>query len=179
MGSSRAAASNMLGVFRGFQRDGVEATLRYLSLGHLVGRSVREIFVGLTEVLCRDGGPIDDAIGRDAWLETVADLERLGIDDVNGLTTDQVSEVFQTFIAHVVETKLLQQIGVNGFKVADLSAIQAFEAQFKSYIERSVRDSFASDLRQLATLSDRQIKDIVDRTFRDAWDLLVAWGDQA
>lgn len=178
MGSSRAAAGGLLGVFRGIQRDGLQETLRYLNLGHLVGRSTRDVFLGLTDVICRDGGPIDDAIARDAWLETVAELDGLGIDNIDALTADQVRDVFLTFVANAVETKLLQEVGVNGFKVADLDSIEAFQEQFRSYIERSVRDSFASDLTQLATFSDQQIRTVVDQTYKDAWDLLETLGDQ-
>jgi hypothetical protein len=178
MGASRATASGALGVFRGFQRDGVADTLLRLNLGNLVGRSTREVFLGLTDVICRDGGSIDEAIARDAWLETVAELDRFGIGDLDALTSDQVKEVFLTFITHAVETKLFQEIGVNGLKVADLSAIEAFEAQFRSYVERSIRDSFASDLTHLSDLTDPQIRTIVDRTYADAWELLVTWGDQ-
>jgi hypothetical protein len=158
MGSSRATASGALGVFRGFQRDGVADTLLRLNLGNLVGRPTREVFIGLTDVICRDGGPIDEAIGRDAWLETCAELERFGIQDLDALTSDQVREVFLTFVVHAVETKLFQDIGVNGFRVADLDAIEAFEAQFRSYVERAVRDSFASDLSALSEMSDQQIQ---------------------
>jgi hypothetical protein len=178
MGPSRDTASRALGVFRGFQRDGVADTLLQLNLGTLVGRSTRDVFVGLTDVICRDGGSIDEAIARDAWLETVTELDRFGIDNLDALTADQVKEVFLTFITHAVETRLFQEIGVNGFKVANLDAIETFEAQFRSYIERAVRDSFASDFAQLSSLSDAQIRLIVDRTYRDAWDLFVAWGDQ-
>lgn len=178
MGPSRETGSRALGVFRAFERDGVESTLRRLNLETLVGGSTRDIFVGLTDVICRDGGSIDEAIARDAWLETVTELDRLAIGDLNALTADQVKEIFLTFITHAVETRLLQEIGVNGFKVASLDAIESFEAQFHSYIERGIRDSFASNFDQLASLSDAQIRSIVDRTYRDAWDLLVAWGDQ-
>jgi hypothetical protein len=178
MGSSRATASGALGVFRGFQRDGVADTLLRLNLGDLVGRSTRDVFIGLTDVVCRDGGPIDEAIARDAWLETCAELERFGIANLDALTSDQVREVFLTFVVHAVQTKLFQDIGVNGFRVADLNEIEAFEAQFRSYIERAVRDSFTSDLTQLSSLSDQQIKSIVDQTYRDAWELFETWGDQ-
>ena len=60
---------------------------------------------------------------------------------------------------------------------ADLAAIEAFETEFRSYIRRSIRDSFSGDLSGLATLSDRQITTIVDQTYEEAWDLLVTWGD--
>src|SRR5690606_34505249 len=106
MGSSRAAASNALGLFRGIQRDGVQETLRRLNLEELVGRGVQGIFLGLTDVVCQDGGSIDEAIARDAWLETIAVLAEYGLDDLDALTPDQIGEVFLSFIAHSIETLL-------------------------------------------------------------------------
>jgi len=180
MGASRSAARGVLGVLRDFQRDGVDATLRRLNLGDLVGRSLEEVFTGLTDVVCRDGGPIDEGVALDAWLETVADLEELNITDSAVLTPEQMRDIFLAFIAHTIEGRLLQDIGANGLKVAvDLAAIEAFENQLRDYIRRSVRDSFSSDISKPASLSDRQIQGIVDRTYQDAWDLLVTWGDAA
>ncbi len=178
MGASRTAASGALGVFREFQRDGTDATLRRLNLGNLVGRPAGDLFLGLTDVICPNGGPIDEGMARDAWLETVADLDELGIDDTTFLAAGQMKEIFLAFVAHSIEARLFQDIGVNGLKIAaDLAAIEAFEAEFRSYIRRSVRDSFSGDLSGLATLSDRQITTIVDQTYNEAWDLLVTWGD--
>ena len=180
MGASRNAARGVLGVIRDFQRDGLNATLRRLNLGDLIGRPLEEVFTGLTDVVCRDGGSIDEGIALDAWLETVADLEDINITDPAALTPEQMRDIFLTFIAHTIEGRLLQDIGANGLKVAaDLAAIEAFETQLRDYIRRSVRDSFSSDISTPATLSDRQIQDIVDRTYQDAWELLVTWGDAA
>lgn len=178
MGSSRDAGSRMLGVFRGFQRDGVEVTLRRLDLGNLVGRSPDVVFLGLTDVICADGGSIDEGIARDAWLETVAELDAFAIDDIGGLAAPQMQEVFLAFIAHAIETRIFQEIGVNGLRsAASLDAIDACESQLRSYIRRSVRDSFSGEMGQLGTFSDRQIRDVVDQTFKEAWDLLETWGD--
>jgi hypothetical protein len=178
MGSSRAAASNILGVFRGIQRDGVQAALRSFDLAPLIGQSTTDVLVGLTDLICRDGGPIDEAIARDAWLETIAEIDRFGLSDLDALTSEQIRDVFAAFIAHSVETMLFQEIGINGLSIArDLDAIEQFEMQFRSYIERAVADSFATDLTDLSAMTDGAIREIVDRTYRDAWDLLVAWGD--
>lgn len=180
MGASRNAARGVLGVLRDFQRDGVNATLRRLNLGDLVGRPLEEVFTGLTEIVCRDGGSIDEGIALDGWLETVADLEDLNVADPGALTPDQMRDIFLAFIAHTIEGRLLQDIGANGLKVAaDLEAIEAFENQLRDYIRRSVRDSFSSDISTPASLTDQQIQNIVDSTYQDAWELLVAWGDAA
>ena len=177
MGSARITASGALGLFRGFLRDGVENTLRQLNLGNLVGRSAEDLLTGLTDTICRDGGSIDEAIARDAWLETIAELDQFGIEDFDALTTDQVREVFLAYVANAIETRLFQDIGTKGFRVAaSMAEIQSFEAQLKSYIHRGVRDSFSSDLSKLTELGDKEINSMVDRTYREAWELLEAWG---
>jgi hypothetical protein len=118
MGSSRSAARGMLGVLRDFQREGLNATLRRLNLADLMGRPLEEVFTGLTDVVCKDGGSIDEGIALDAWLETVADLEELNVTDPAALTAEQMRDIFLTFIAHTIEGRLLQDIGANGLKVA-------------------------------------------------------------
>ena len=179
MGPSRAAASNTLGILRGFQRNGVQETLRRLNLERLSDRGVQEVLLGLTEVICRDGGPVDEAIARDAWLETISTLDRFGINDLDTLSADQIKEIFLDFIAHTIEARLYQEIGVNGFKFAeDLDDIEKFDEQFRDYIERSVRDSFTGDLAQLSDMSDKAIREVVDKTYSDVWDLLQLLGDR-
>lgn len=178
MGSSRAAASKALGVLRGFQRNGVQETLRSLKLEKLSDRGVEEVLIGLTEVICRDGGPVDEAIARDAWLETISTLDQFGIDDLDTLSADQIKEIFLDFIAHTIEARLYQEIGINGFKFAEsLDEIERFDEQFRDYIERSVRDSFTGDLTHLSNMSDQEIRDVVDKTYNDVWDLLQLLGD--
>ena len=179
MAPSRSSAGKALGVLRGVQRDGMQETLRLLDLQNLSGRSVQDIFIGLTEVVCQDGGTIDEAIARDAWLETIAELDQFGIDNLDALTEDQVRELFLNFVAHSIEARLYQEIGVNGFKRSDdLNNIEAFDGQFRDYIERSVRDSFSGDISQLSNMSDDDIRYVVDTTYLETWELLEHLGDR-
>ena len=178
MGASRVAAGGMFNVLQGFQRDGIDTTLRRHNLENLVGRPIVDVFLGLTDVICPDGGSIDEGIARDAWLETIADLDQLGIENLGGLSTEELQEVFLTFAAHAIEKRLFQDVGTNGFRMAaDLSAVEAFEAQLHDYIRRAMRDAFSSDLTDLPNLSDQYISSIVDETYQNAWDILNAWGD--
>lgn len=180
MGASRATASLALGVLRDFQRDGVVETLRRLDLADLVGRPLEDIFIGLTDTVCGDGGSIDEGIAREAWLETVAELHELHVANPADLTPDDMRTIFLTFVAHSIVGRLLQDIGANGFKFAgDLADVEAFDEQLRSYIRRSVEDSFSGDLTAPAALSDEQIGRVVDQTYREAWDLLQLQGDAA
>ena len=178
MAPSRAAAGRALGVLRGLQRDGMQETLLRLNLQNLSGRSVQDIFTGLTEVVCQDGGLIDEAIARDAWLETIAELDQFGIDNLDALTEEQVRELFLTFVAHSIEARLYQEIGINGFKLSnDLDNIESYDEQFRDYIERSVRDSFSGEILALSNMSDDDIRNVVDTTYLEAWELLQLLGD--
>jgi len=44
----------------------------------------------------------DEAIGRDAWLETIAQIDQLGIENLESLTNEQIREFFLSFIAHAI-----------------------------------------------------------------------------
>lgn len=178
MAASRIAVGNLLGVFRGFQQDGINTTLRQLNLGNLIGRPLQDLLLGLIDVVCQEGGTIDEGIARDSWLETIAELDILTIDNDSITSEGLILEIFLAFIGHTIEARIFQDIGINSFRIAaDLDSIEAFEMQLRDYIRRAVRDSFSGSLAGLATFSDRQISEIVDRTYRDAWDLLVEWGD--
>ena len=179
MAPSQAAAGRALGVLRAVQRDGIRETLRRINLQNFSGRSVQEIFTGITEVVCHDGGSIDEAIARDAWLETIAELDQFGIDNLDALTDEQVQELFLSFVAHSIGARLYQEIGVNGFKLSDdLDDIERFDEQFKEYIERAVRDSFSGDISTLSNMSDDDIGSVVDSTYLEAWELLQLLGDR-
>ena len=179
MAPSRAAAGRALGVLRAVQRDGIHETLRRINLQGFSGRSVQEIFTGITEVVCQDGGSIDEAIARDAWLETIAELDQFGIDNLDAVTDEQIQELFLSFVAHSIEARLYQEIGVNGFKLSDdLDDIESFDEQFREYIARSVRDSFSGDISTLSNMSDNDIGSVVDSTYLETWELLQLLGDR-
>ena len=178
MAPSLRVAQRALVLFRSLQQDGFQETLRRLSLQKLSGLSIRDIFTRLTEVICDDGGTIDDAIARDAWLETVAEIDKFGIDTLDTLTDLQIQEVFLSFVANSIVVRLYQEIGVNGFKQSvNLNEIEKFDEQFRDLIVRSVRDSFADDI-LTRNMSDEGIKKVVDSTFDDAWSFLQLLGEQ-
>ena len=78
MGSSRAAASGLLGVVRDFQRLGPTETLRQLNLagsGRTTGGRCLRRHPGIR---LSAGRRVDDAIARQAMLETIGDMAECG-----------------------------------------------------------------------------------------------------
>ena len=173
MGPSLRAANRALVVLRRFLQEGEAETLVQLRLENLVGKNVSEIFTGLTEFVCRDGGSIDDAIARDAWLETIAELDSLAVDNLDGFSEDQICEVFLMFVGHTIKTRLYQDIGINGLKfAAGIDEIDRIDQQFKEYILRSVRDSFTGDISKLSSMTDEDVAEVVEGTYTEAWHIL-------
>lgn len=79
MGSARGVGSRLLGFLSDAAARGATEALRALNLGALAGRPIEEIFRGLSDYVCPDGGSIDEGIARSAFIETIADLAAVAI----------------------------------------------------------------------------------------------------
>jgi hypothetical protein len=71
-------------------------------------------FLRLPDLVCPDGGPIDEGVALDAWLETVAGLEAMGVSDPATLSPAQMREVFIEFIVHSIEARIFPGRGSQG-----------------------------------------------------------------
>ncbi len=106
MGASRRAAARLLGFLSDARAHGVPAALRALDLDALVGSTAEELFLGLADFVCPNGGTVDDGIAREAFIETIVQLADDGIDDLTALTTDQMQTVFEIYATHAIEARL-------------------------------------------------------------------------
>ena len=106
MGSSRGAGARLLGFLSDARAQGAREALRALNLGALAGRPIEEVFLGLADYVCPDGGTVDEGIAREAFIETIADLAAIGITDLDALTPDQMQTVFELYATHAIEARL-------------------------------------------------------------------------
>src|SRR5262249_32684301 len=79
MGSSRGVAAGLIRFLNDASVNSVGEALRALNLESLAGRPIEEVFAGLADYICPEGGSIDEGIARDAFIETIADLAGAGI----------------------------------------------------------------------------------------------------
>ena len=86
MPNSRAVAGGVAGLARNFVNQGPAEALRRFNLEGMAGAPAEDVFVALTDMLCPAGGTIDEAIARDAMLETVADLAAAGVGNFDELS---------------------------------------------------------------------------------------------
>ena len=181
MGGSRATAGNILQMFHNIQSDGLNETLTKLNLTTLSGKTPAEICTGLTEAICEDqeGGPIDEAIARDAWLSTIIALPDLGVTDLEILSTEQIEAVFIEFITNSIQSRIMQDIGAQTLKIADsIADIENLESQLHGYINNCVKDSLASEFNNITDWDKSDISEIVDETYQSTFNSLESKEDE-
>lgn len=179
MGSSRGAGARLLGFLSDAQAHGEREALRTLNLGHLAGRPIEEIFLGLVDYVCPDGGTIDEGISREAFVETIVDLSELGITDLNTLTTDQMQTVFELFATHSIEARLCNDIGTKAIILpGNAHTASRVQAQLRDFIARGVSDALSIVRVEPGTLlTSERVLGFVDRVYEDAFRILQSIGE--
>lgn len=180
MGSSKRTAIGLLGVVRDFQRLGPTAVLRQLNLSGLSGRPAADVFLAILEFVCPPGGAVDEAIARQAMLETIGDMAETGIGSFDALTPTQLQDLFLDFIARSIESRVMADLGGRGITLPDdVTAVENAQAQLHDFVTGATRGQIADRLDAFERMSDVQIDAIVDQIYEAAFDLVAGAGEAA
>lgn len=164
MGSAPAVAGRALNFFRTASSEGAGKALKELDLSHLEGQPVDLVLSEVMNVLCPPGGPIDEAISRDAFVQATK-----GVDSLDGMTSDQVKLVFVRFVARSIFGRILIDIGNNSISLPQSAdQVEFIQNEILGFIgnvvEKSIEDA---DL-----MGTQEINELVDSVYRDAFELM-------
>jgi hypothetical protein len=178
MGAARASGANIVQLLQSVQANGIAETLRELNLTALAGRPIEEVFAGLADYVCPEDGSIDQGIARNAFIETIADLAEAGITNIDGLTAEQMTTVFELYVAHTIEARICNDIGTKAVALpANPAAAQQVEDMLHDFIQRGVADAVAQSGSNIQALSPAEINGFVTTVYEDAFRILKAMGD--
>lgn len=178
MGSARRAGSRLLGFLSDAATRGAAEALRTLNLGALAGRPIEEIFLGLSDYVCPDGGSIDEGIAREAFIETIADLAGAGVTDLDGITADQMQTVFELYATNAIEARLCNDIGTKAVILpSDAREASRVQAQLHDFIQRGVADALTAARAAVAALTPERVLGFVGRIYEQAFGILQIMGD--
>ena len=169
MVSSRALAGGVVGLARAIAESGPAEALRRFNIEALAGAPADQVFVALTDALCPPGGTIDEAIARDALLETIADLAANGIGNFDELTLDDLQEIFVGVVARSIEGKILNEVGTHAIKLA--------QRMLHTFVIGCVRDRLQATGVAVASLHGSQIDGFVSDLYAAAFDLMQTLGE--
>lgn len=177
MGPSRSAGAALAGFLADAANRGFAETLRTLNLPGLAGRPPAEMFAALIDVFCPEGGTIDEAIARHAFVEMIVDLAELGIETITELTPDRMPELFERFAAHAIEARLQNDIALKAVLLPpNTTAAQRVQDVLSEFVRRAVHDvvARAEDLRRL---TQQRISGWVDMIYAQTFELLRVYAE--
>ena len=178
MGPSRGVGAGLINFLNAVQADGARAALRTLNLESLAGRPIEEIFSGLADYICPEGGTIDEGIAREAFAETIADLADAGITDIDQLTAGQIETVFELYATHAIEARLYNDIGNKLVTVpASPQAAERVQTQLREFIQRGVSDALHASAVRIQALTHSQVMTFVTDMYQAAFEVLRALGE--
>jgi hypothetical protein len=178
MGASRTAGSRLLGFLSGAAANGPREALRALNLQTLAGRPIEEVFVGLVDYVCPDGGTIDEGIAREAFIETIVDLAENGITDFDGLTAEQIQTIFELYVTHAIEARVCNDIGTKAVMLpADALIAANVQTQLFEFIRRSVADALSSAQTLIQAVTPDRALGFVTHIYEEAFSILQTLGD--
>lgn len=178
MGSSRGTGAGLVRFLNDASANGVREALRTLNLESLAGRPIEEVFAGLADYICPEGGSIDEGIARDAFVETIADLAGAGITDIDALTSGQIQTVFELYATHAIEVRICNDVGMKVVTLpADPRAAESIEAQLRDFIQRAVSDAINAAGVNIQSLTPDAVMGFVTNVYQSAFDVLQTMGD--
>jgi hypothetical protein len=178
MGASRTAGARLLSFLSDVAERGPREALRALRLENLAGRPIEEVFLGLVDYVCPEGGTIDEGIAREAFIEAITELAENGITNFDGFTEDQMQTIFELYAAHAIEARLCNDIGTKAITLpADPSAAASVQAQLFDFIRRGVSDALTAARAAMQVLTQNRILDFVTDVYEQAFFVLQTMGD--
>lgn len=178
MGASRRASARILSFLSDAVQRGSRQALAALNLDALAGRPIEDVFKGLADHICPEGGTDDAAIARDAFVRTIVELAENGVTDLDTLTADQILTVFESYATTVIEERLYNDIGANAIELpATLADEESVQAQLRDFIRNCVSDALRRTDVDLTNLRPGHAQQVVDRVYERAYELLVAMGE--
>lgn len=178
MGAARPVAGQLLNFWAQGIREGAQAALRAVNLEALADRPLEEVFLALADVICPDGATLDEAIARNAFIDTVVDLPSVGITTLEFSPTE-LRLVLELYIAHSIEARLCNDIGANTLILPrDVAAAANVQAQVWDFVRRGVSDALAPLEGTLHAIGPHGVTPFIARLYGEAFAVLGAMGDQ-
>lgn len=176
MGTSKSVATSTARFFADVQREGVRDALFQRGIEY----KGQEVGTALLEILNKmpfDGGPIDEAIARDAMVESIIDnFEDLsvGFEEVDPAV---YSALLEDFVTRSIVARTVIDIGIKGISVAkDAEAAQYIQKQLEDVIRGAVSDAFSKN-GGIDKVTYTEYKTTIDQIYTDAYTFINILGD--
>lgn len=175
---SRKAATRLYSVVQNFITQGTAAVIERFHLHHLRDTGLQSIFTELADFVCTPTSGLDEAITRNAYLQTVALFPTLGINDQGEMTAEMARDIMLTFITETIFTRVLVDIGEGIRKHAtDSNDIIRIERDIHGYIQGSIQDRLRDEMERVGMVDQKEIERHMQEVYEIAFEILEG-GDE-
>jgi len=180
MTPSRKTAARVGTFIRDVQQVGPKDALQRIDCGQLVGKPAGEALHRLVDAFCPAGGPVDEAIARQAFMETVAVWSARDLPAIDQLPLEQWQELLLDFVTHSIELKIFEDIGAKGIEIpVNPSQALNIQTELHGVIEGCVRNAFGDSAGKFQNLSDTEISSVMTSVYERAWNFIEAVGGES
>ncbi|MDE0925268.1 MAG: hypothetical protein OSA96_20025 [Aurantimonas coralicida] len=173
--SSGGAAGRLADLLFDASRDGIREVIRRLDLGALAQRSIREIYASLVDVVCGEGGDLDESMNRDAYMTAVDELSEVDGIDLERPTAETINLLIERFIVGTIDNRLKNAVA-NGIVLLPDSIEDAAsaEADVRDFVDGAVRSAMAGVGR---LMSGAGVRSAIERIYTMAMGVLEGYAD--
>ncbi|HEY8803949.1 MAG TPA: Qat anti-phage system associated protein QatB [Clostridium sp.] len=173
LGAAKASSGRLISIFNGISNSGLNSTLEEHGLGTLIGRSVNEIFIGIVDFICPDGGSTDEGIARSSFIETLSILDELGITDIDEMNENQFLTLTETYISNVIQARLINDIGNKSINLPDdIGTVDAIQNQIGAFIQGAVCDAIVQLDMSIRNITPEETRNIVEKIYETSYTIL-------
>lgn len=170
LGSARNSTATLVGVWGSFSRGGVVGVQDFLKTYNLIGKTADEAFRAITDLICDDGGPTNEGIVRDAYLEALAESTDLRNVNFEDLKSGQIMDLLQGMITNIIMEKLINDVANKILFVPDsLKKAGKVKKRIKGYIKGVVSDTFSKLDIKAENIRADQSHQVADRVYTQVY----------
>ncbi|WP_335324180.1 Qat anti-phage system associated protein QatB [Heliomicrobium modesticaldum] len=138
-----------------------------------MGKPIDQIFLGLVDYICPDGGRTDEGIARNAFIDLLPLIKEMGIEENSGINETQLRAIMEVYFSNVIMQRLINDIGKNTFRLPDdIDEINFIESQLSEFIKGTVSDAITGLGIDFQEISDERAREVVDGVYLTAYTIL-------
>lgn len=179
MPNSQAVAVRIVDFARFIEQLGPEQAFLKYKLENMVGMPAEVVFRALIDMLCPDGGPIDDSVARQAMAIAISDLSEAGVGNFGEMPANELREFFISYVSRSIEIKIFNAIATNAVEASsDVSGVEQIEKWLHDFVIRCVRNRFDAHQIELAKIDENETNDCVNNLYSAVMVMIKQIGEE-
>ncbi len=168
------STANKDGIQDAIQDAIIQKDIKGLDLESLDTLPIPKIYETLVYVICPTGADRDDAMARDAYLNTIVDVNELGL-DLGKPSPETVTTFMECYISNAIKNRIVNEIGIGLVtNPKDAGEAQEIEKKLKDFIHKGVCDAISNN--EIIQADDMKIT--IDSLYEKSYAVLEVFAQE-